>query len=173
MTVSYSRRWNDVRKKPMQPIQEDEARRMHEAGQPYVAYVHGVDARRDAVVEVALFSPTVVVYFLDERGKRTIHYAFRSDGQGGLFLDEFGWRNYAHDGQITLSEIHRFSEDGSVSVARTNATTDRETTWEEKLEDTALLLEPIPAFGDYESITRFERVHGDVAGSPDPFSGRI
>ena len=155
--MSYSRRWNDLRKQPLQPLDEDEAKRMHEKAEPYVAYVHDVDGRPDAVVELALFSPSVGVYFLDDRRQRSTYYAFTSDGAGNLLLDEFGWRSFGPDGQITMSERHRFSPDGVVSVTRSDFSTKEEKRWEEKLEDLSKLFEPIPAFGDYESITRYER----------------
>ncbi|MBW3615822.1 MAG: hypothetical protein KY439_11025, partial [Actinobacteria bacterium] len=150
MPVTYCLRWNDLRKKPLNLLDEDEARRLHDAGQPYVAYVHDVPGRGDALVEMALFSPSVAVYFLDERRQRTMYHAFKSDGSGGLFLDEMGWRSFQRDGQICLVESHRFLPDeGLILITRYDAGTEIEESSKQKLSDTAPLMEHEPAFGKH------------------------
>ncbi len=90
MTVSYCLRWNDLRKKPMNP--------------------------------------------------------------------EMGWRSFRPDGQIGLVETHRFlPEEGLIVITRYNPTTENEQISKQNLVDTTPLTEPVPSFGDYDSITRYER----------------
>ena len=155
--VSYGERWNEVRGEPWPPLDEDEARRRHEAGEPYVAYVHDVDGRPGAVVELGLRCARVGVSFLDENGHRATYYIFKPDRAGGLRLDEFGGRRVGRDGQITLAERRRFLPGGLVSATRRNLLSGEHKRWEDRLDDLSKLSEPMPAFGDYESITRYER----------------
>jgi hypothetical protein len=155
--VSYGEDWDETHREPSPPLDEDQARRRHEAGEPYVAYLHGVDGRPDAVVELAPRSARVGVSFLDENGRGATYYTFKPDRAGGLWLDEFGGRRVGQDGEVVLTERRRFSADGLVSATRRNLVSGESRRWESRLDDLSKLSEPMPAFGDYEGITRYER----------------
>lgn len=157
MSVIYSENWNDMLRQPLRPMSEGEARRRHEAGEPYVAYVHEHPGGRDAVVELALFVPTVAVSFLDANRDRSTTYAFTSDGDAGLFLSEMALQTFGPDGLAETDEHHRFSTDGLIRVTRRDFRTGEERSWKQRIGDFAPLFEPIPSFGDYDSITRYDR----------------
>ncbi len=129
---------------------------MHEAGGPYVAYVHDIEGRPDAVVELALFSPGVGVYFLDDRRERSIDYAFKSDGAGGLFLDEFGWRSFGrrpdNHGRDPSLLTRR-----TVSVTRSGFSSREEKRWKRCWTTSPSSTSRCRLSGNYHSITRYER----------------
>ncbi|MBW3615019.1 MAG: hypothetical protein KY439_06900 [Actinobacteria bacterium] len=157
VSVIYCKNWNDLLRQPVKPMSEAAARRLHDESKPYVVFVHDVPGRRDAVVEVALYVPAVIVSFLDDNRQRSTTYGFKSDGDARLFLAEMVLRSFGPDDLAVESEQHRFSTDGLVVVTKTNFTTGEQHSWKQEIGDFTPLYEPVPSFGDYDSITRYER----------------
>ncbi len=108
-------------------------------------------------MEVALYVPGVIVSFLDSDRRRSTTYGFKSDGDGGLFLTEMVLRRFGSDDLAVESEQHRFSTDGVIVITKTNFVTGDEQSRKQEIGDFTPLSEPIPSFGDYDSITRYER----------------
>ncbi|MFJ8954912.1 hypothetical protein ACIRJL_10210 [Streptomyces sp. NPDC102383] len=144
----------------------EQAQARHDAGEPYaVAAVPAGSMQADRVVEVALRSNFVRVYFYDEAGRVVAAYRFRgSDGQ--LFLGEItSWEyddvdEYQGMNESLRIESDEYNEDG------TGIRTVRDKVAGESYQQELSLkpgetfddrYEPAPRFGDYASIARGER----------------
>jgi hypothetical protein len=155
-TITYAERWSDAAGGPVDELGEDEARRRHESGELYVAVLGG-DERPRAYVEARLEKGFVGVHFLDEDGRNTVTYVFgREDDDERMFLQRATWRDFAADGEVARGESYTFKRDGTIYVESKDYVT-REASRGEKKDDVSSNWEPVPAFGEYDSIARLER----------------
>jgi hypothetical protein len=155
--AAYGVHWNGHLGRLGQTIPEDEARALHDAGKLYTA-VLGDQERPSAVVEVRLEASFVGVRFLDEQRRTYLDYAFGSaDGRDdALFLRQAIEHTLAADGNVVRSAMHVFREDGTVEIEEKDyraGVAERSTS----RHDPSRSLEPVPAFGEYDSIARLER----------------
>ncbi len=103
----------------------------------------------------ALEIPWIGVYFLDDQLRRQVTYVFSSPDGGKLFLKEYQRFEFADDGSKKSSERTTFQKDGLLKVTEVDLVA--KTTYEYNvMADMSDNWEPIPAFGDYASIARFE-----------------
>lgn len=138
------------------PLDPETARKRHERGELYAAIL-GNPERPWAHLNVRLEVDYVGVTFLDEELREYLSYSFSDapDG-GGLFLGQATRRYFDSSGELAHDEHYIFDwpDIAHVSkrdyVAKMRETYDVETDMRENLE-------PVPAFGDYESIARYER----------------
>jgi hypothetical protein len=163
MSWSYCGQWNWLREKPIDPIDPAEAARRHAAGEGegYTA-VSEEDGSVDLVVDVALAPGNVAVHFADEFGRRELIYTFRRQENGHLFLSEVISYEYGDStdrgdyAEPIGTETFEFDPDGV--VRRITQDSARGGTLEERdTVDVAPNWEPVPAFGQYDSITREDR----------------
>lgn len=155
MAIGYCYEWNDLLAAPRDLYDEATARERHQQGQLYTAIL-GDLAVPHTLVEVRLEVPWIAVHFLDDQLRRQVMYAFGSVEGGRLFLEQYRRIEFSNDGTKAAAEVVRFNKDGLAEVRqrdastnmveRSNVTADVSENWE-----------PIPAFGDYRSIARFER----------------
>lgn len=160
MRWTYCERWNDLRSKPLTPFDEDEARCRHDSGELYTAVGERPD-EPDILVEVRLENGYVGTRFLDDLGRNSLVYNFR-EADGRMFLQEIISYTYAEEsgvrGRIPLVvESFTYTPEGICrhevddSRAETIKTVDRDSV------DVGSHWEPIPSFGEYSSVTRWDR----------------
>lgn len=153
MRVTYCDRWNRVTDTPIEPLEESEARRRHDAGELYTAVVWTGD-HVENYVEVRLETGYVSVKFLDEQRRLVLTYTFHVVDAGRMFLVQtriFDPNDYANN------EVYFFGLDGSME--RKLASLDYTEAAEDKMTGPhlAAMFEPVPSFGRYESVLRRER----------------
>jgi hypothetical protein len=168
--VSYCRRWNFNRNRPIDPYTEDEARARHEAGEEYCAVLGDPEAP-DRVVEV-VHPKAVKVWFFDPQQRQSLNYVFRSTGGDGMFLREMGRWQYPDDAARQLNEASRienlrYDEDGTVHHNVRDKAAGENTSTSYRDVDVSNHTEAVPAFGEYVSIARWDR---DVDPDPDKLS---
>ncbi|MBC6447365.1 hypothetical protein [Actinokineospora xionganensis] len=160
MTWTYCEHWNRVLNKPLSPFGESEARRRHESGDLYTA----VDARPDGtriLIEVRLETGYSATRFVDGRGRDELAYVFMRKGDK-LFLQDiisytYGDEQGARGLAPLVVESCAYTSEGIVRHeiddlrVETIAVTDYDSV------DVTSHWEPIPEFGSYESISRYER----------------
>jgi hypothetical protein len=158
-TATYAERWNGHLGKAMRPLSEQDARRRHESGELYTVLLGDADAPF-AVLEVRLEADFVGVHFLDEQRRKYLDYLFgrpaaaRADGM--LFLEQATHRVFDADGQPLAGTLYVFDPSGLVQVEEKDYAK-REVERYKLEKDLSANWEPIPEFGNYESIARIER----------------
>lgn len=153
MELTYCDRWNKLMTEPMSAFDEVEARRRHEAGELYTA-ISWVDDRPDAFVEVRFETAYVGCKFLDEQLRIVLTYRFDRLSVDRMFLVE---TRYYNPDDRSQHETMRFDVDGSMK--RKLASTEFLEVADTPLagDELAILYEPVPQFGQYESVLRRER----------------
>lgn len=157
----YGERWNNLLEEPIEPFGESEARRRHEAGNLYTAIREGLDKNK-ILVEVRLERAYVGVRFLDELARDETVFSFRKI-EGRLFLREVISYEYGDSkkrgghAEPVVIESFTFTPDGKMRreiddsrQAQINAT-------DYNSVDVSDHWEPIPSFGEYDSIIRRDR----------------
>jgi hypothetical protein len=166
MEATYCRRWNNVLKKPLDPITAEDARRL-DAERDYYTVILSEDSTPRRYVEVNWGKEYLGVYFLDHRLRPHLRYTFRRAGDGRMFMTEvFRWE-YPDDqarfmGDATLTDHMRYNQDGT----GTREVRDDVAQEVRRQEFAELPLEynwePVPTFGDWEHVSRRDRSVGAV-----------
>lgn len=160
MQVSYCRRWNFKRNRPIDPLTEEEARQRDEAGELYSVVV-GDPAAPDRIIEVV--RPNHIgVWFFDPQQRQSLNYTFRRAGDGRMFLRNIIRWAYPNDearmlNQCSLIEEIQYEEGGIAhhEVRDKEADEIKRTSYRDVSLD--INWEPVPAFGDWDSIIRYDR----------------
>jgi hypothetical protein len=153
VSVTYCVRWNRVTRTPIEPLEESEAGRRHDAGELYTAVVWTGD-HVENYVEVRLETGYVSVKFLDEQRRLLLTYSFSVVEAGRMFLVE---TRIVDPDDYANNEVYLFGLDGSME--RKLASLDYTEAADDKLTASTLaeMFEPVPSFGRYESVLRRER----------------
>jgi hypothetical protein len=158
--VEYCHTWNRRRMRPGVPLTPAEARARHDAGEQYVAVLHGPPP---VLVTVDGANATVSVTFYDTLDRQTLKYWFRGHADGRMFLRDVtiweypGTERGVSLGQASKIEELTFHEDGYVLRLIRDRTDRTKTTHEHRDVPVIPNWEPTPEFGAYESIARRER----------------
>ncbi len=156
-TVSYGERWSKRGLYIVDPLDVETARERHERGELYAAIL-GDPEHPWAYLVVRLEVGYVGVDFLDEelRGDLSYTFAREPDSEGDLFLEQATWRIYDDSGEPAFDEHYVFEPPNIAHVTKRDHTAKDQETYALKT-DLAQNYEPVPAFGEYESIARRER----------------
>lgn len=159
MPLNYCERWDARNKAPAKPLSEAEARRRHDAGKPYSVLIGPGESDTRTVVAVRLETGYVGVTFLNEDQEPELLYIFGfsatpADGpaEGSMFLSEARYRDPSG---VEPETVYKFARDGRMMARRATAEGGFETLESEI--GTDILVEPVPDFGSYSSVTRRER----------------
>lgn len=158
--------WWSSRRKPTVSITEEEARRRHQGGEEYAVVLS--DGGRPVVALTVLLrprAPFTKVEFLDDRLFPKYAYAFTTPQEGAregvMFLENMYEEEWSDDEKHLGTTDIRFWVDGrshKYVYDHVNRTT--EEGWAEELltaEELEVHWEPIPEFGDWDSIIRLDR----------------
>ena len=161
MRWTYCDRWNGLLEEPIEPIDEAEARRRHDTGELYTAVSEESDKKR-ILVEVRLEKSYVGVRFLDDFGRNEYVFNFRKLDDR-MFLRKvisYGYGESEERGGYArplVIESFTYKPDGTARKEVTDTQKDEVTAEDRSAIDVNIHWEPVPAFGDYASIVRWNR----------------
>jgi hypothetical protein len=165
----YGRAWNYKTLVMGGQITVDEARRRYESGGDddwfgVAAYAEGVPdgGVPEFSLEIRPRGEFIRVTFFDRECRIAVKYAFTEE-DGRLFLREITKWTYPDDGQYyrrdgsLVMENNRYEPDGTLHWTRTDSVAD--VTERARYQDVDLSRhwEPIPPFGEWEQVARFDR----------------
>ncbi|MFI6300115.1 hypothetical protein ACIBEJ_51580 [Nonomuraea sp. NPDC050790] len=162
--MSYVLRWNHRRSEPGTPLTEEQARARDAKGEEYTAILPPRPGTRSPILVTLIWRTGVVLAtFLDGAGRRGTQYTFMRHDAERLFLSRVYVWIYpdARPGLLladaVVREEIRFHPDGRAR----RVVTDKDARTRETVEYTGVAVadhwEPVPTFGSYASIARFER----------------
>ncbi len=159
--IAFCRRWNTITATPIDPLTPAQAERMDRAKRWYTVVV-GEPAAPRCYVEVAWENEHVGVWFLDEGLRQSVHYSFTRLDETMMFLDAVILWCYPRRAGRSFDDASRieaveYTTDGLVRRTTTNVRRGKDEV--EDVSDVPLgsNWEPVPAFGDYRSVTRLDR----------------
>jgi hypothetical protein len=162
--VDYCFKWNYADNEPGEPLTEAEARIKDGAGEEYSAVMPPRPGTKSPVVVTPVWkSGVVVVTFLDDPGRRATEYTFMKKTEESLFLVTVDMWTYPNDepglrlAQASIYETVDYREDGYVKRTVKNKAENFKETVEYTDVPVDTNWEPIPVFGDYRSIARYDR----------------
>jgi hypothetical protein len=161
--LCYAERWSRHEHEPLGPLAEAKARKRHEQGKLYTVVLGDRKTGRPyAFIEVRLEVDFVGVTFLDAQLRDFFDYLFGrppgEEGPGPLFLEQASYREYIDDesDELATGTVYYFGTDGIVQVEKEDFVKGEVESYKVR-DDVSGNWEPVPAFGDYASIVRFER----------------
>lgn len=161
MRWTYCVQWNYVLNRPLTPFKEEEARRRHSSGELYTA-VGEESGQSRVLVHVRLENGYVGIKFLDDRGRDSLIYHFSASEDSRLFLSEI--ISYTYGGEVgakgrvpLVVESYTFTPGGICRHEIDDSRVDMIKTVDRDSVDVTTHWEPIPEFGSYESVSRYER----------------
>ncbi|SDE00490.1 hypothetical protein [Actinokineospora iranica] len=162
--VDYCFKWNFADGAVGIPLTEAEARARDVAGEEYTAIMSPrAGAKSPTLVTVVWKTGVVVVSFLDDPGRKAVEYTFMKKTDESLFLTQVHTWNYPNDrrglrlSDCTSHETVHYREDGYAKRVVKNKVERFQETVEYNDVRVDANWEPIPAFGGYRSLARFER----------------
>jgi hypothetical protein len=162
--ISYTFRWNSRRNRPGNPLSEEEARARDAAGEEYTAVLPPRPGTNFPVLVTPVWKTgVVVVTFIDDFGRQYMEYTFQKRDGDRLFLTRVHlWTYPSDEPRLRLSDASAhedivYREDGYSQRVITNKVEG----YKETVEYTDVPVddnwEPMPVFGEYSAIGRFER----------------
>jgi hypothetical protein len=155
--IEYGERWSPNYQEWLNPCSEAEARRRHEARKLYTALIEQHDGSRLALELCFAFSYCNIYYF-DAQGRGVMRYTFVPTDKGRLFLCEIATAEYQGDDPWSTRGISRnYTQDGRVKTLLSERNRGLIVLGENEPADVRFHDEPVPAFGDWESLIRRDR----------------
>jgi hypothetical protein len=159
--VVFCERWHSTRHEPVGELSEAQARRRDSAGEPYLV-VLGDKNRPDSLVEVNWSQEYLGTWFFDDKLRRYVSYAFRRISGTTLFLEQIMMWEYpddAEDDLYTASKVTTFAyqEDGIAHEIIADSAADTEETISRSDVPLDINWEPVPEFGDWTRVSRWDR----------------
>ncbi|TDE10152.1 hypothetical protein [Jiangella asiatica] len=158
-TISYGNLWNRSNNTVGESLPEDEARRRHADRERYCAVLEE-DGRPVVALDINFRPPVVDVFFLDEQARAAGQYTFVAHPDGdGLWLEQTRQRRFVGPREMVAQDSTWTRPDGRLRNevrAKNNPTVDVTEGRFDPAEHPELR-EPMPEFGDYDSIARWER----------------
>lgn len=162
--VDYCFKWNYADNCPGEPLTADAALARHRVGEEYTAVLPpGSENAAPVLVTVVRRTGVVVVTFLDGPGRKATEYTFMQRSGECLFLTRVHIWDYPDEQPgRRLSEACRhetllYREAGAVKRTLKDKTSGHQETTKYVDVPVAANWEPMPEFGDYRSIARYER----------------
>ena len=161
MRWTYCDRWNDLMEEPIDPLKESEARRRHETGDLYTV-VGEEDSKTKLLVEVRLENGYVGVKFLDNLGRNELIFNFKNF-DNRLFLRKVISYDYGESQERggyadpVVIETFTYKPDGTMRREINKTRQKQIEVADYRSIDVHIHWEPVPSFGNYESIARRDR----------------
>lgn len=158
MTLHFCERWFIGHKRPLRMLTEPQARRLHEQGRLYTALLGDDPSCPNRIVEIRLEAMYTGVGFLDQRLREWRVHTFgrRPLRAGWLFKGQTTIRTYFGDrDDIQLGTSYLADQSGRVVISTTQMP-ERQELYHERQCDVSMHWEPVPKFGEYESISRLD-----------------
>lgn len=158
---SYCKEWNYVTAKPIDAISEERARSRDAEGSQYAVLFHTSSGDVERSLTIVWQNEYIGVDFLDEVGRPVLHYSFQVIRNNWMFLSQVTIHEWGQSGRWlsdSLSfETYHYKQDGT--VAREVADQRAKRVARETRVDVPVDVhwEPVPEFGDWASIARYDR----------------
>ena len=161
VTVTYCERWNSTLHKPIGIMRADKAKIQHDAGSLY-SIALGDPTRPDAFIEIRWETNYLGVWFFDEKIRRSLKYTFERIDDKSLFLTEITSWEYPSSAQKDLSGASIintlcYSQDGTVRHQKKDKAAGEVLTEDHSGVDIHSNYEPVPQFGHWNSVARWNR----------------
>jgi hypothetical protein len=160
-TIEYCWQWNRTLKCPVRPKSEEEARKMHVNREAYTAILKE-DGKPYAIAECVTNEANhiwaVKVELLDDYLRCYVAYQFLGECGGKVFLRMAADQEF--DGEkddVSKTSLYHFREDGKVIVEDIDYTNKTKSSFETTA-DLSGNWEDYPTFGNYDAVTRVERL---------------
>ncbi len=154
--ITYAESWNVQEQRPERIFAVSEARARHDAGERY-SVVIGDGHRTEKVITLELATGTITARFLDRLQRVAMTRVYGQREGERMFLGWTAFYNYADDDLRGERAVHwettSFRKDGSWN--ETDHYSDGTEESRGVVLDVSEQWEPIPAFGDYASISRY------------------
>lgn len=157
--ITYSKIYSSLAGRPTFLISEAQARKRHASGEPYTVTI-GDPESPDAVLDVVWKNNHLGVWFFDDKMRRTVHFSF-DVRDGRLFLHVVTNWKYPEGAvlrnEASVIEEVCFTTDGVVTHEVADKSAEVRTIRHISDVDVAPNWDDIPAFGEWESVSRFDR----------------
>lgn len=155
--IAYGEKWSDYHQDWRKPFSEQVARRRHAARKMYTALITQHDDSKLALELCFAFS-YCNIYFLDALGRCDLCYVFEPTPDGRLFLCETSTGEYPPgDSRWAVRGISRnFKQDGRMKTLLSENKSII-LLGENEPVDVSTHFEPLPEFGQWESLIRKDR----------------
>jgi hypothetical protein len=160
----FCERWHDEEHRPGGVISKSAARRRNARGQPYTV-VLGNPKRPDALIDVNWSLDYLGTWFLDDKLRRNLRYAFARVDPKTLFLEQIILWEYPEDAVRDLNTATRittltYNQDGIVHEAIDDAVAEVEEVISRSDVPVDINWEQVPEFGDWSRVARWDRESG-------------
>lgn len=153
--ITYCRSWFRAKKIPTDIWDGEKAKSAHANRDLYTVVLGSPPTR---FIELNLKKGYVGVGFLDSRLREYMSYQFQAKAPEMLFLSMATYREFAGDSdKVKMGTTYYFKLDGNVLIETKNFET-RQAEQSQRIADVQNNWEPMPEFGQYESIARIERL---------------
>ena len=155
MQLSYAKSWFRAKLRLTDPLSVSEALEIHKTKGAYVV----ASEKNEKLEWYAEFGNNYVgVGFYNSLLQEYLSYSFQEVDAGKLFLTMSTYRVFDKvTGQVTQGTTFFFNKMGRIAIEREDLTIGTKTA-SDSIGDVSLNWEPFPTFGEYESLTRIERV---------------
>lgn len=157
--VTYSERWSDLAGGPTGVISEEAARERDQSGEAYTITL-GDPEDPDRVLDVAWKNDHLGVWFFDDQVRRSVHFSFKVHGDKLFLATVMNWKypeGAVLRNEATTIERVAFTPEGVVTHEITDKAAGEKTARDLADVDVTSNWEEIPAFGQWDSVTRFNR----------------
>lgn len=160
MQVTYCELWSSKRRKPTGTMSADQARQRDARGESYSVVIGDPDAP-ESVIEVVPENKYFNVNFIDGEGRTSAAYGFEKIDDSKLFLAEVTLWTYPQGArsksQASRVETFEFRPDGYAAQTVDDSSSEQIETTEKINVSVEANWEPVPEFGNWESIARYDR----------------
>jgi hypothetical protein len=160
----FCERWHYGEHRPGGEISESTARRRDARGQPYMV-VLGNPERPDALIEVNWSLDYLGTWFLDDKLRRNLRYAFARVDPNTLFLEQIILWEYPEDAVRDLDTATKittltYKTNGIAYEAIDDAVAETEEVISRSDVPLDINWEQVPEFGDWSRVARWNRESG-------------
>lgn len=160
MQITYCELWSSKRRKPTGAMSADQARQLDAGGKSYSVVLGDPEAPR-SVIEVVPENNYFNVNFIDGEGRISAAYGFSKIDDSRLFLTKLTLWTYPEGArsksQASRIESFEFRPDGYAAQTVNDKSSDQIETTEKIKVPVDTNWEPVPEFGSWESIARYDR----------------
>jgi hypothetical protein len=162
-SIFFFRSWAYGYYEPREPLSREEAETIFkhaQIGEGFAALVDDPE-KPTAFLDYGVNANGKISYridYLDDQLRTWHGYSFRQIRDERLFLDRAGDHTYFNDNREPDESLGQmYDEDGLIRFSRKRRGEDFRDTWKDRLTTLEYHYEPLPAFGEYDSILRLER----------------
>lgn len=162
--VEYTWKWNYLENRVGVPLSEPEARLRHDNGEDYIALLgRSPNTCHPILVTLSINHEYASTEFLDKHGRPYIKYHFRQKNKEMMFLETVHiWHYPDEDPDLSrkdsnANEKYTYRENGYAKHVSINEDENVKETIEYTDVPVEMNWEPVPEFGDFKSIARWER----------------